>query len=149
MSIKRSRCFRTSSSEKKHKPGSVLLCSSLIIYLCDLPSKTGRAALQFDCSNILGLHGLTAHKVYLASFIAKDCGGLLHPLFTLTRRRFVSVALSVTNSFKFAPGLFTRCGALCSPDFPPRLTGAMKSFFSVAKLFIIHHISVLFLEHEN
>lgn len=130
----------TSILEKKHKPGSVLLCSSLIIYLCDLPSKTGRAALQFDYSNILGLHGLTAHKVYLASSITRICGGLLHPLFTLTRRRFVSVALSVVQFFNCTPGLFTRCGALRSPDFPPCFTRAMKSFFSIAKLFISDHI---------
>ncbi len=79
----------TSKLEKKRKPGSVPFCNGLIIYLCDLPSKTGRAALQFDCSNILGLHGLTARKVYLASLITKNCGGLLHPHFTLTRRRFI------------------------------------------------------------
>jgi len=53
------------------------------------------------------------------------------PFSPLPEGGLFSVALSVKNTFVFLPGLFTQCGALCSPDFPPQLLEAMKSVISL------------------
>ena len=48
-----------------YKPSFVLaLLQASIIYLCDLPSETERAALHLAEARIPGLHGLTAFKVF-------------------------------------------------------------------------------------
>lgn len=54
----------------------------------------------------VGLHDLSAHKVYLASHVTTTAGGLLPHPFTFTIPKhgsLLSVALAVSQSFDWDP----------------------------------------------
>ncbi len=119
-----------------HKPGSVLLLAASSFIYATYPPRPDEPPFSLLSQTSLVYMVLLPTRFTLPAFVANGSGGLLHPLFTLTEMinhssGLFSAALSVFCIFMQLPGLFTRCGTLCSPDFPPQLLGAMKSVVSM------------------
>lgn len=119
----------------RHKPGSVLLLAASSFIYATYPPRPDEPPFSLLAQTSLVYMVLLPARFTLPVIVAIDSGGLLHPLFTLTpiinyQGGLFSAALSVHCMLMQRPGLFTRCGTLCSPDFPPQLLGAMKSIIS-------------------